>query len=796
VGDGGAIALTAGGNISTQRELASYGLLGNGGAITLTAGGNISISKISSYSQDKNGGAIALTAGGNISTTGSLDSFSFSKFSSSGNGGNITLSGSNIKAKGDVNSFSYSKSGNSGTGGAVSLVARDGDIVGVFFNANPVYGKEEELRFPFLNSFSVSEQGTARNGGKVTLEAKNNVSNLGILTLSSSANAKAGDVEVKGFGDLSLTDTNILTSGQLTLNIPQVGLVTLDVGKTGQSGDVTVTSLGNLTFNNSRIESNTKGSASAGNVTVTSPDLVTFNNSQIVSNTSSTGQAGSISVSAPEIRIDSASALSAKTSSSGRAGDVNLQPYTGGQTLSVFFQDGAEISASSTSSGQGGNIRVTAPQSVTVSGNGSLSATTSSSGQAGTVTITTPTLNVNGGAKVSTTTTSTANDAGKGGDITVRANTLNLSGTGSGLFAETQGAANAGNLTLNPYSGNDLQLNFTQGTQVSASTSGSGKGGNITVTAPNSVTLSGNGQLAVESRGTGAGGNISITTPDLTVQNNAKISASGSGTGQGGNVAVQAGTLKLDRGSIVSQTAQSQAGDITLTLNNLLLLRHNSLISTTAGSAQAPGNGGNITIKAPFVIAVPSENNDIIANAFTGDGGRINITANRVFGLKQRNGQSFNTLRNNRTSDISVSSQSGIQGTINIQSLSVDPSQGLTALPIDLIDPSNQISRSCGASANRQNQFVVTGRGGLPPSPNDLQTSGAMTPGWVTRESTRTSRAAAKVEPVTSRIATPEVEGQVMVLSAQGDLVLTPQSVSAIPHPSEFPDILCTLTKN
>jgi hypothetical protein len=71
-----------------------------------------------------------------------------------------------------------------------------------------------------------------------------------------------------------------------------------------------------------------------------------------------------------------------------------------------------------------------------------------------------------------------------------------------------------------------------------------------------------------------------------------------------------------------------------------------------------------------------------------------------------------------------------------------------------------------------------------------------MTPGWVTRESTRTSRAAAKVEPVTSRIATPEVEGQVMVLSAQGDLVLTPQSVSAIPHPSEFPDILCTLTKN
>ncbi|HEY9832958.1 MAG TPA: hypothetical protein V6D26_20570, partial [Stenomitos sp.] len=310
-------------------------------------------------------------------------------------------------------------------------------------------------------------------------------------------------------------------------------------------------------------------------------------------------------------------------------------------------------------------------------------------------------MDVNGGAKVSTTTTSTDNNAGKGGNITVSANTLNLSGTNSGLFAETKGAGNAGDLTLNSYNGNDVQVNFAEGAQISASTSGSGKGGNITVSAPNSsVTLKGDGS--------DKGG----------------LSASASGEGNGGNIDINARRLEMDRATIRSEATNSNAGDIKLTLDDRLLLRHGSLISTTAKT----GNGGNITITAPsaFVVAVPYENNDIIANAFTGNGGQITISAYRVFGLKPQNGQSFNTLRQNRTSDISASSQSGIQGVINIQSLSIDPSQGLTNLPVDVADSSRQIVNGCGASsgtaANAQGEFVVTGRGGLPPRPDDMQT--------------------------------------------------------------------------
>jgi filamentous hemagglutinin family protein len=1413
-GNGGAISLKAGGYIETK-ELDASSLGGNGGTITLDAGGYIKIDEYISTSSlnsgDIGGGAISLTAGGYITTgdlfsvssrlqskdvgaggditvfttngnisLGKVNSYSYSQAGNSGDGGAITVSttNGNISLKGDLNSFSYSKVGSSGTGGEIYLSTKNGNIVGESFTAD-----DKKERFPLLNSFSVSEPGTAGNGGKVTLEARNTVSNLEILTLSSSS--EAGAVDVKGLGDLSLTDTKIITSKPLTLNIRQVGLITLDVGKTGQSGDVAVTSLGNLTFNNSQILSDTKGSDPAGNVTITSPGLVTFNNSQIISNTTNTGQAGSITVKAPELRLDANSTLSAKTSSSGRAGDVNLQPYTGGQTLSAFFQDGAEISASSTNSGPGGNIRVTAPQSVTLSGNGSLSATTSSSGQAGTVTITTPTLNINGGAKVSTTTTSTANDAGKGGDITVRANTLNLSGTGSGLFAETQGVANAGNLTLNPYSGNDLQVNFAQGAKVSASTSGSGRGGSLKVTARNSVMLRGNGQLSAEATQGGNAGGVTINTQQLSIEQGAQVAASsknGSGTagdvditastvtlnngkvtaetdaggsskpanitlrnvntlnlsnnssisastqtgqagsvnlnqgqnpatsvtlnnsnisaqadkvggnaggvtlntsqlrldngaeisasnvnsnkggdinlqglqtlqvnnsrissstntGKAGNVSInadevtldgtfsfkegkqggvlaqatgeggnagsvtlnsaqlrldngaeisasnisgtsqditlqglntlslsngskisastqtgQAGSVKLNQGqnpatsvtlnnsrisaqatgekgnagdvtlntsrltlenqaqilasnisgtsggninlqklqtlqvsdSLISTSTQSgkagsvtveatesvklsgtftdennnsrggilaeatnggsagdvkittrqlsvrdraavavsstgngtagkltvsapevildnsarlaattqagsggdiqlqnlsslrlnnnseisastqngqggslsvnapggtvaltdkssikaeatqggNAGNVTINTNQLslqdhsqvatssqngsgtagdvnisartvtlnqggkitaqtdaggstnpaditlqglntlqlsgdseisastntgqagsitintldnpaasvtldrsrlsvqatqeggnagsitmytnslalrnrsqiiadtkgnqeganitlqgldwLILRNGSLISANAGET---ANGGNIKIGANFIIAVPKENSDITANAFKGRGGNIDITTQGMFGIKFR-------PKLTPYSDITASSESGLTGTVAISTPNVDPSQGLTALPIDLIDPSNQITRSCGVDANRQNQFVVTGRGGLPPSPDDLQTSGAITPGWVIREGTRTGLGAATVEPPTRTTTTPGVEAQVMMLSAQGDRVLTPQSASATPHPSGFPDILCTLTKN
>ncbi|GAB4207468.1 MAG: hypothetical protein Fur006_65410 [Coleofasciculaceae cyanobacterium] len=447
------------------------------------------------------------------------------------------------------------------------------------------------------------------------------------------------------------------------------------------------------------------------------------------------------------------SAKLAATTQAGSGGDIQLQNLS-----SLQLRNHSEISAS-TGSGQGGSVSVNAPGgTVALTGNSSIKAEATQGGNAGSVTIDTNQLSLQDNSQVAT---SSQNGSGTAGDVNITARTITLN-QGGKITAQTDagGSTNPADITLQGL--NTLQLSGDS--EISASTH-TGQAGSISINTPDnpaaSVTLNNNSRLSVQATQEGGNaGSITVNTNSLALRNRSQIIADTKGNQEGANITLQG----LD----------------------WLILRNGSRISANAGET---ANGGNIKIGANFIIAVPKENSDITANAFKGRGGNIDITTQGMFGIKFR-------PKLTPLSDITASSESGLTGTVAISNPNVDPSQGLTALPIDLIDPSNQISRSCGASANRQNQFVVTGRGGLPPSPNDLQTSGAITPGWVTREGTRTSRAAASVEPPTSTTATPGVEAQVMVLSTQGNLILSPPSASATPHPSEFPDILCTLTKN
>ncbi|UBF25073.1 S-layer family protein [Kovacikia minuta CCNUW1] len=158
------------------------------------------------------------------------------------------------------------------------------------------------------------------------------------------------------------------------------------------------------------------------------------------------------------------------------------------------------------------------------------------------------------------------------------------------------------------------------------------------------------------------------------------------------------------------------------------MLRDRSLISATAGTAQAGGDGGNIYINAPFIVSVLAENNDIRANAFTGRGGNVTINAEGIFGIQP---QLFDTPE----SDITASSQFGLSGVVTINILDIDPSRGLVPLPVSLVDPSQLIAQGCSPrGAQATSSFVTTGRGGLPPSPTDPLTSEAVATGWVTVE--------------------------------------------------------------
>jgi len=711
-GQGGAIRLTAVNNINITGNLYSLSEsknsnAGQGGEISLTAAnGNINITgdlDSESYSEDGNagqGGAIRLIATNDISITGNLYSFSSSDQGNAGQGGEISLIATNdINIAGDFYSFSYSDQGNAGRGGEISLRATGGDIIG-----NPSN--------PLLASFSLSEAGTAGRGGTVTLDARNkitnNITNLEILTLSSSD--QAGDAMVAGSGDLSVTDTRILTSKQFLVQSRFLAPIYLDVGGKGQSGDVTVTSLGNLTFNNSSIQSDTKGSDPAGDVTISSPNLVSFINSQIISNTSSTGSAGSITLKASEVQLDPSSSVSAQTSSSGRAGNLTLQPYDRGQTLSVFFQNGAQISASTSGASKGGSIMVSAPESVTISGNGILSATAdaSSTGIAGDVFLTTPLLTITNGARVSASTNS-LNASATGGNLTIQAEQLNLTGK-STIDAGTTGAAPGGDLNLN--------------------------------------------------------------TGNLTVTDGAKVTVSSTGTGDAGNLNVNANNVFLDNGQLIAETASGEGGNINLNVEDLVLMRSNSQISA---EARGTGNGGNMNINAGVaILAILSENSDIVANAYQGQGGNITASAPLIRTFRQ-----FEKTRGRTPeSDFIASSELGINGSVQFSTQTTIEE----SLPTNFVDQSEQIDRRCTPdAAKKRGSFTITGRGGIPPSPNDtLQAESIITPQWVSVDSEKKNNT--PPAPTTPKSSAPrelaEAQGWIINEKGQVELIATAPQVT------------------
>ena len=254
--------------------------------------------------------------------------------------------------------------------------------------------------------------------------------------------------------------------------------------------------------------------------------------------------------------------------------------------------------------------------------------------------------------------------------------------------------------------------------------------------------------------------------------------------GQAGNTDVKARSIRLNNGGLLlAATTSGQGGNITLQAQDLLLLRQNSQISTTAGTAQTGGDGGNITINAGSIVAVTVEDSDITANAYTGKGGRVEITASGIFGTQLRD-------RLTPESDITASSEFGVNGVIDIETPDIDPSHGLVVLPAQLVDTSALIASGCGVSKRQQqSKFIVTGRGGLPLRPGDANISPYPTGSVRSIPSSSPSIAPAisVSGSVTATNATgsepaPIVEATGWVFNDKGEIVLTAQANTSTPH--------------
>ncbi|MEI1377235.1 S-layer family protein [Nostoc sp. UHCC 0926] len=411
------------------------------------------------------------------------------------------------------------------------------------------------------------------------------------------------------------------------------------------------------------------------------------------------GASGNISVITPRLTVKQGAALNNLTFGVGPSGNIQIDAMA--IDISGFspINPGVASNINTTTLGtaNAGNVFVNG-NSLVVSSGASLSSATFGSGSGGKVTIRNTNTTVTGESPFGVYSNISSIAFATGNTKTLTLDTAKLQILDGGVVAAT--AFFAGN-------GGDLNINATESIAIS----GQGQTNNSSINA-SSIRLdpSLRQRFGLPDMLTANAGTVSITTPNLTLTDGGTVSVTNQGSGNGGNININADTIQLkNKGFIQAQTESGNGGNITLQTTNLLFLRDNSLITSTAGGN---GNGGNININAPIILGL--KNSDIVANAVRGRGGNIQITTQGIFGLKFRD-------QLTPDNDITASSQLGVNGNVQVNTIGIDPNSGLVQLPANITNPAQQIATGC--STNQGSRFVATGRGGVPQNPNQQVTS-------------------------------------------------------------------------
>ncbi|MEG4010512.1 filamentous hemagglutinin N-terminal domain-containing protein, partial [Microcoleus sp. Pol1C5] len=468
------------------------------------------------------------------------------------------------------------------------------------------------------------------NGGSLQITA---VDSVEVIGTSASGQIRSGlFTESNGSGDAGIL--RIDTGRLLVRDGAQVSTATTGSGKGGRL-QITATDLIEVMGSSasdqfgSGLLVSSQGSGDAGILRIDTGRLLVHDGAQVSAGTFSSGKGGSLQIAATDsVEVIGSSAsgqfssrLFTDSQGSGDAG--NLRIDTG-----RLLVRGAEVSTRTRGLGKGGKLQIRATDSVEVMGASAdsrvvsgLSASSSGSGDAGDLRIDTGRLLVRDGAVISTTTFG----SGKGGSLQIMAtDSVELSGTSadgrffSGLFTDTQGSGNAGNLRI------DTGRLLVRGAEVSTRTFSSGNSGSLQITATDSVEVistSANGRfpggLFTDTQGSGDAGNLGIDTGRLLVSDGARVSSSSAREGTAGNINITArDTLQANNGTISTSSARSSGGSIDITASNIRLSGNSDITSRVNSGV---GGGGNIDIKADSILAF--DDSDILASARDGRGG-------------------------------------------------------------------------------------------------------------------------------------------------------------------------------
>jgi filamentous hemagglutinin family protein len=590
------------------------------------------------------------------------------------------------------------------------------------------------------------------DGQGITITTRDiQMSDRAFISSSSFSSGAGGDISLSG-DRLNIQGTQPgvllaqLLNGTFDPTQPQDGIYALSLGS-GPTGDVIVSGSAVDISQGAVILTTALNQGPGGDIEINAATFRLSDRSVLISGTTAAGQSGDIRLYIDQLQVENGGVVSTASSATGSAPSGNLDVIAdritlqrtpagaiipGGLFTSTLGQGnagnlsidtreleargGMQISAASSSAGQGGNLRIHATDSISLSqtsdDNVWLSGvfTTSSllevvgqqgTAGAGSLEIVTQRLTLNSGARISAATAG----AGAAGRLSIRAGesvdiageTLSASGIRepSALFAESRGAGEAGNLqVITPW------LRLRDGAEIAVRGRGTGAAGNLEIIADR-IDILNNAEIGA-STVDGAGGNVRLNFRELTLDAQAQVSVSSLGQGNAGDVELQGQQLTMNNGRIAATSILGQGGNLNINLDNVAILRQTSQLSTRAGTAAtAGGDGGNMSLQLGAIALL--DGSSIDANAFQGSGGNIQVATQGLF-LGQN-------------SQITASSQFGVDGTVTIQTPDAEAATGLVELSERPLDPTRQIASGCAVSDG--NTFMITGRGGLPNNPSD-----------------------------------------------------------------------------
>jgi filamentous hemagglutinin family protein len=557
------------------------------------------------------------------------------------------------------------------------------------------------------------------------------------------------------------------------------------------------------------------GSGGAGDINIEAGRLLMSNGVVAGAPTFGAGNGGNLTIRANTVELVSSALYNGTTNATtGQGGNITVEAER------LILRDGGAFASFSLSDGASGNIAIKASESVELSGSLPVGLgqtrigtnTFQGNGKGGDISIDTKRLSVSNGATISLTTGAIfgevvfSTNGGTGGNLTVRASeSIEVSGESRFLGNAGYVASSFVTQTASSGRGGDIRLSTPKltvqnGGVISAASLGAANAGDITINADRLEVrgIGSNSRLrsgieasagrafnAVNPNTTGNAGSLNLNASQLILRDSAVVNVQSSGTGRAGNINVVADSIALDNKAIIDGTTVSGTGaNINLQAQDIQL-RRGSIITTDAGSS----DGGNIRINSDVLATLPNENNDITANARTARGGQVTVNVPNIFGftaVTREQARSslgltdaeFAALQVNPTSllptsDIAaISQQSGpaLQGAVTFSTTGVNPAQGLVALPQNVVDPTTLIAAN-PCIEGEGNEFTITGKGGVPPNPNDVLSNDSAQFNWVEPVTTGSHKAEVK---------SPEIEikpqavipAQGWVMDAQGQVRL------------------------